>query len=115
MRSGGGVAVTRQQWVSDKDLIADIILGLREIAVAFGLRRHADVTRSFRHKLLIPFLIPVEEEFVLLLVETEERQPDRAADLVTLGVITIEGARRLPVVAEGIGLVGVAEVVVRVQ
>src|SRR5262245_52535338 len=59
--------------VFDKDLIADIILGLREIAVAFGLRRHADSTLPFRHKLLVPFLIPVEEEFVFLLVEAEER------------------------------------------
>src|SRR5262245_15487788 len=59
-----------RRWVSDKDWIPDIVPGLREIAVPFGLRRHTDSTLSFRDKLLVPFLIPIEEEFVFLLVET---------------------------------------------
>ena len=65
--------------------------------------------------MLVPFLIPVEEEFVFPFIETDEWQIDRAADVVTGIVVAVEWPRRSPVVAEGLGLGGVAEIVVRVQ
>src|SRR5262249_42258594 len=104
-----------QQRIFDENLVAVAIGGLRKVAVTLGLRGNAHIVRPYRGELLIPLLIPVKEKLVLLLIETQERQINRAADVVPLVIIPIETASRFPIVAEGLELLRVAEVVIRVQ
>src|SRR5262249_14777700 len=92
------VAIPVEQRILDEDLVSVAGWCLREIPAALVQCRDANVVCAYRRKLLVPLLIPVEEELVLFPVEpakrTEDlrRKIDRTAYVVAFIVVAVDVA-----------------------
>src|SRR5262249_42756915 len=70
------IAVAAEQRILDEDLVTVAVGRLGKIPGALEQSRYANVVGAHRRELLVPLLIPVEEELVLFAVEPAEWAED---------------------------------------